>query len=425
MVLKQTIRYIVAFFALIVLYLLFAFSAVYLPDGRIKRSVEKSVEMGDIKTDYPRAIVNKEVCRMDTYTDALILNQVYYSSKQNAVNTVMMVPCLGDENDQTEWLQQVVTGTVEPVHNYPRYWHGTTCLTRWLMLFCGRYANLQLILFYTSSIALFLLFFLLCKKRKTALAVCLFISMLLLKTYSAQFSLHIWPVLLIAVVATTLSLFIKSHDKQLMLLFITGSMTAYFDLMTTPLLTLGVPLLVILSDEEIQQESVFTIVKKIFFLSLLWGIGFAFTWAAKWVIATWVTGANVIADAIGTSLYRVNGDIPYMPSYTVWDALNANLSKCPWGLILAVVVALVAMACFAFKKKGIKMAMVYFIVAMFPIVWYVVISNHSAVHCWFTYRLLIVTVAGLLMAAASLIDWNRIKAIISNRITKINPIHLL
>ena len=409
MILKQAIRYTITFFVLIAFYLLFAFSAVYLPDGRIKRSVEKSVTMGDIKTDYPRAIVNKEVCRMDTYTDALILNEVYYSSKQSSVNTVMMVPCLGDENNQTEWLQKVVTGTMEPIHNYPRYWHGTTWLTRWLMLFCGRYANLQLILFYTSSIALFLLFFFLSKKRKTVLAMALFVSMLLLKCYSAQFSLHLYPVFLIAVVAATFSLFIRSHDKQLMLIFVTGSLTAYFDLMTTPLLTLGVPLLVILSDKEIQQESLSLICKKIFFLSLLWGIGFAFTWAAKWVIATWITGTDVIADAIGTSLYRVNGDIPFMPSYTIWDALYANLSKCPMGLILALLMALGVMACFVFNKKGIKMAVVYSIVALFPIVWYVAISNHSAVHCWFTYRLLIVTVAGVMMAVASLINWDRFK----------------
>lgn len=409
MILKQAIRYTITFFVLIAFYLLFAFSAVYLPDGRIKRSVEKSVTMGDIKTDYPRAIVNKEVCRMDTYTDALILNEIYYSSKQSSVNTVMMVPCLGDENNQTEWLQKVVTGTMEPIHNYPRYWHGTTWLTRWLMLFCGRYANIQLLLFYTSSIAIFLLFFFLCKKRKTVLAVALFVSMLLLKVYSAQFSLHLYPVLFIAVIASILSLFVKSQSNQLMLLFVTGSITAYFDLMTTPLLTLGVPLLVILSDKEIQQESIPLICRRIFLLSLLWGIGFAFTWAAKWVIATWVTGTDVIADAIGTGLYRVNGDIPFMPTYTVWDALYVNLSKCPLGLILAVVVVLIAIACFAFKKIGIKMAVVYSIVALFPLIWYVVISNHSAVHCWFTYRLLIVTVAGVLMAVGSLIDWDKIK----------------
>lgn len=407
MKLKQAIRYTIAFFALIVIYLLFAFSAVYLPDGRIKRSVEKSVEMGDIKTDYPRAIVNKEVCRMDTYTDALILNEIYYSSKQDPVNTIMMVPSLGDENSQTEWLQKAVKGNVEPVHNYPRYWHGTTWLTRWIMLFCGRYANLQLILFYSSSIALFLLFFFLCKKKKTVLAAALFVSMLLLKCYSAQFSLHLYPVFLIAVVAATFFLFIKSHDKQLMLMFVTGSLTAFFDLMTTPLLTLGIPLLVFLSGKDIQKEQLFPIMKQIFFLSLLWGIGFAFTWAAKWVIATWITGTDVIADAIDTSLYRVNGEIPYMENYTVWDALYANLSKCPLGLILAAVVALVSMTCFAFNKKGIKMAVAYSIVALFPIIWYVVISNHSAVHCWFTYRLLIVTVAGVMMAVTSLINWDR------------------
>lgn len=406
---KTVIKYTITFLALTVMYLLFAFSAVYLPDERIRHSVEKSMEMGDIKTDYPRAIVNKEVCRMDTYTDALILNQIYCSSKKDPINTVMMVPCIGDENSQTKWLGEAINGRTEPVHLYPRYWHGSTWLTRWLMLLCGRYANLQLFLFYTSSIAIFLLLFFLCRKKNTGMAMFLFVSMLLLKTYSAQFSLHLYPVLIIAVVAAICSLFVKQYNKQLMLLFITGSLTAYFDLMTTPLLTLGIPLLVILSGKDKQNDDLLSILKEILFLSVLWGIGFALTWSTKWLIATWTTGTDVMADAIHTSVYRVNGEIPYIENYTLWDAIFVNISKCPMGIILTMLVLLGIAACLAFRKKGGKMALVYFIVALFPIIWYATISNHSVVHCWFTYRLLIITVAGILAGVANLIDWKKIK----------------
>ena len=110
---KSIIRYAVVFCLLMAFCFLFAFSSLCLPNSRIKRSIEKSVAMGDIKTDYPRAIVNKEVCRMDQYSDALILNQAYCSSKQEALRSVMIVPSIGDANNKTEWLQAAVAAATK------------------------------------------------------------------------------------------------------------------------------------------------------------------------------------------------------------------------------------------------------------------------------------------------------------------------
>ena len=409
---KSIVRYAVVFCLLMAFCFLFAFSSLCLPNSRIKRSIEKSVAMGDIKTDYPRAIVNKEVCRMDQYSDALILNQAYCSSKQEALRSVMIVPSIGDANNKTEWLQAAVEGVTEPIHNYPRYWHGSTFFARWVLFFCGRYANLQLFLFYTSSIAIFALFYLLCKRKKVALAVCLFVSMLLLKSYLTQFSIHLCMTFVISILAAIVSLFITSRKRLGLLFFITGSLTAYFDLMTTPLLTLGIPLLVVLADKKNDESSLGTIIKGIIKIALLWGLGYSFTWVSKWILATWLTGTNVLADALSISKYRINGDvgaeIAGRSSITVWDSLYANLSKCPLGLILPMLVVLAITACFAFNKKGVKIAVAYVFVSLFPILYYIVIANQTYVHCWFTYRALIVTVASLLMALSSVIDWERI-----------------
>lgn len=349
---------------------------------------------------------------MDQYSDALILNQAYCSSKQEALRSVMIVPSIGDANNKTEWLQAAVEGVTEPIHNYPRYWHGSTFFTRWVMLFCGRYANLQLFLFYTSSVAIFALFYLLCKRKKEALAICLFVSMLLLKSYLTQFSIHLCMTFAISILAAIVSLFITSRKRLGLLFFITGSLTAYFDLMTTPLLTLGIPLLVVLSDKKNDESSLGTIIKGIIIIALFWGLGYSFTWVSKWILATWLTGTNVLADALSISKYRINGDvgaeIAGRSSITVWDSLYANLSKCPLGLILPMLVVLAITACFAFNKKGVKIAVAYVFVSLFPILYYIVIANQTYVHCWFTYRALIVTVASLLMALSSIIDWERI-----------------
>lgn len=159
------VQYLVTFCFLIAGYLLFAFSSLYLPEGRIKHAVEKSVAMGDIKTDYPRAIVNKEVCRMDQYSDALILNQAYCASKEKPIRSIMLVPSVGGIENMAEWLEAATSGVSEPVHTYPRYWHGSTYLSRWILLLCGRYANLQLFIFYVLSISIFALLLLLIKKK--------------------------------------------------------------------------------------------------------------------------------------------------------------------------------------------------------------------------------------------------------------------
>lgn len=404
-------------------YLLFAFSSLYLPESRIKHAVEKSVIMGDIKTDYPRAIVNKEVCRMDQYSDALILNQAYCASRQKPLWSVMMVPSIGDENNKTEWLQTAVSRATEPVNIYPRYWHGSTFFTRWNMLFCGRYANLQLFLFYMLSIALFALLFLLCRKGNIMLAFSLFLSMLLLKCYVSFFSIHMSDTFFISIFASILAIFITTRKQTRLLFFIVGSLTAYFDLMTTPLLTLGIPLLVVLSDKKHQEDAFWDIIKEIIIVAVLWGLGYAATWAFKWVLATWLTGTNVIADAISISKYRINGDvsgeIASVSSITVWDSLYANLSKCPLILILIPLFLLAVIACLAFNKKGVKMAVVYLFVASFPLLYYMVVANQTYVHCWFTYRALVVTVAGVLMALVSLIDWTRLTKKISNRKNRI------
>lgn len=415
------VQYLVTFCLLITSYLLFAFSSLYLPESRIKHAIEKSVVMGDIKTDYPRAIVNKEVCRMDQYSDALILNQAYCASKEKPIRSIMLVPSVGGIDNMAEWLEAATSGVSEPIHTYPRYWHGSTYLSRWVLLLCGRYANLQLFIFYMLSISIFALLLLLIKKKKVGLTICLFISMLLLKTYVSMFSIHLSQSLFIAIITAIAALFIKSKHNRRLLLFIAGSLTAFLDLMTTPMLTLGIPLLVMLADEKNQGNSFWSIIKGIIVISIFWGLGYASTWIFKWILATWLTGTNVIADAISISKYRINGDvsgeIAGASSITVWDSVYANLSKSPLALIMALFLSLSIIACFAFNKKGIKMALAYLIVSLLPIMWYVAISNQTYVHCWFTYRALIVTLAGVLMALASLIDWQRLKNIAQDKLT--------
>ena len=84
-----------------------------------------------------------------------------------------------------------------------------------------------------------------------------------------------------------------------------------FDLLTSPLITLGIPLIIVVllknkKDCKI-KESIIYIIK----LSILWGISYATIFFAKWVISSIILQRNVIEVALKNIIFRVNGNDQY------------------------------------------------------------------------------------------------------------------
>ena len=405
---KSMVKYSLTFVMLIAVFLLFALASYILPNHIIQNNIRESVSKGDIVTDYPRAIVNKEMCRMDNCTDALILNQTYCLHQEPLLRAVMLVPSIGGETRDVAALKEAVIGNTEPVQHYARYWHGSTFLMRFLTATIGRYANIQLFLYYSATLLLFILLVILIRHGKTKLALSLFGSFILLKGYLLLFSIQFWPVLMLSLIASILVLSSRTSKNAGFILFIIGSLTAYFDLLTTPLLTLGIPLLIIISRSE--DINIGISIKEIIKICLLWICGYAATWVTKWGLATVFTGMNVFADAIHTGIYRIGGEVPQMGHFNVIDTLLANIRKNSLLPLMLIFLVLLTLMCLSFNKKNIKEAFLYFLVSLTPYLWYVVLSNHSYIHCWFTYRTQIISIAALFMVCLTLTDWPRLRS---------------
>ncbi len=66
--------------------------------------------------------------------------------------------------------------------------------------------------------------------------------------------------------------------------FVVGMVENFFDFLTYPIITLGIPLIVLLwlkiRDEsaDLKENMIFTVKS-----SVSWGLGYALTWIAKWV----------------------------------------------------------------------------------------------------------------------------------------------
>ena len=416
--------FVVAFFAMIAAYLLFALSACFVPTTPIRQNVANTIAKGDLEEDYPHAIVPydsyRENCyqgcrdksRMDNFTDALIISQAYYCDNDDLRRSVFLVPYAsaerGTPNIMTDNLKNLVNGEGVVVEkNYPRYWHGSAFLMRYLLLFAN-YQKLRYVFYVVSSFLLLLTVLRLWRVVGMPVALAYFFALLMVNVYVMQFSIQFLPVLVITLVATLMVC--DSSVDRAMLFMLTGSLTAFFDLLTTPLLTLGMPLAValVLFEREGRAAAWFSGFKSMAALVLAWFLGFSLTWFSKWVMATLFTSENVILDGLNAFLYRSSG----LDDFTRADAVVDNFNMLPLPVIIAVLSTIALMAVVRFRKSGLLTASLLVLLSAMPYLWYLLAANHSYQHWWFTYRLQAVSLMSLVSALCCLVDWDRWKVLL-------------
>ena len=72
-------------------FVLFAVIACWLPDRAVKEHVSQIAPVMHEEGIYPQAIIPKDVCRQDNFTDALILNQMFCIDRKSPLKSAMAV----------------------------------------------------------------------------------------------------------------------------------------------------------------------------------------------------------------------------------------------------------------------------------------------------------------------------------------------
>lgn len=391
---RNITKYSIVFLSLIAAYFVFGVLSSWLPDKAIKRHIADSAPVIVAEGLYPRLLNNMEQYRLDNFTDALMMNQIYNIDRKHPVKAAMKMIRSSEQGrdwDQPGLLVRRVNGETLEEQHYSRYWHGGSFLYRVLFLLMD-YATLRFVLFLASSVLLLLLACVYYQKAGWLKTLALSMGFLMTYGFITQFSMQFFPVLALTVIG---SLLVIKHDTAKgfgLIFFIIGSLTCYFDLLTTPLLTLGIPLSVMLS---LKPNEGF-LLKKGFVecvqLILLWGLGFALTFVTKWALASLILGQNIFADAYEVSLYRMEAD-----EFTRWDAITMNLEMLNWWIVGIVAVGILVFNLVKYRSFNYKKALLFLILGLMPYVWYFILSNHSYVHWWFTFRLQAVTIACLML----------------------------
>jgi hypothetical protein len=380
----------------VVSYFIFAVFSAFLPDRVIQRHVKEAATSLQKAGNYPSALIDGEVCRMDNFTDALILNQIYSIDRHQPVRSAMKMTRWQAEQfyDQTTSLYwRTHDGSGLQPEDYCHYWHGSSFLYRFLLMFFS-INQLKLLMYITVLLLMF--FFFRCYYPLAGLwnSLAFLLSWIMVYGFVMPASLQFFPMLAISLIACLLVVRFRKDSQALgVVFFVAASMSAYFDLLTVPLLSFGWPFAVWLTLPDKKTLTIQNGLRNMVVWGLLWVAGYGLTFLAKWFMATVVLGFGVLPGAFEAGLYRVGAE-----DFTRWDALMDNARLLPYNIIFLVALLFLVIGMIRSKRKFGVREILLLLTALIPYVWYLVLANHSYQHFWFTYRLQAITICAVLMS---------------------------
>lgn len=416
---KIILKYILIFITILLIAFGLLGATAKIPKQAIMEKMQESVSFFKESAGMDEIQKRREYTGLHYYADSILMNIIYCIDSEKPVESVMWARYYETvKADVNNDFIKVVEKDKEPNQQYIRYWHGSMVILRPLLVFFN-FEQILLINKITMWILAIILLVILFKKSKT-LAVAYIISMVMIAFPIVPMCLEYTWTFYIMLIASILAILIeKKGDKHfLALIFITGMLTCYFDFLTTEIITLFVPLVLVLYIRK--KEGRISSFKEGFLLlikaTVLWGIAYIGMWLAKWLLTSFIFHVNVIQYVKDNAMLRING-LQGLTSYQEmylgaifknWHNLYPiNIVKRNSHLIIGVVV-FVAIILVSFDWKNIKkkwMAPILLIMALAPYARYLILANHSYRHAFFTFRNQMITVICIVLIFAECLNY--------------------
>lgn len=381
-----------------------------IPRAAIEPQVRASAEYLCKDEQFAEVIDGVASSKIDHYADAILLGIALQYDANAPVRSVMSSSYYHrDGRDESENLLQAATEGLPANREYLRYWHGSIALVRPLLTLLSirdiyrLNACVMAALFVTLLMRLW---------RRGALVplVGLSVAFVGVSCWFVPLSLEYTWVFLLALVQLHVVLaerFPRNAQGRALFFLVSGMLTSYLDFLTTELLTLLLPLLLMLWIDHDSGEAPLSPMVLVA-LAAAWGAGYVGMWALKWLLAGKLLGVNLQQAVAFHIQVRSNGVIAASAAQQRWEAFWRNVGRLfPWeyGVVgkLAGLVALLgaSYAAFARRQSNINRRLLacYGVLGIVPLVRFVAISNHSYLHYFFTYRVLAATLFALVLAA--------------------------
>ena len=342
-------------------------------------------------------IAGISIFRLDNFTDALMINIAMGIDENDAARSISECKYTfrDDRMSVTQGIRDIANNDF--THNsqvYSRYWHGYLLFLRPALAFTD-YNGIRTINYILFTAMIAAIIWLAIKRKMVYTLMSYIISILAVNFFMVPLSMQFSNTFYISFIAILVILAKKTDINRNLniftLFFITGGLTSFIDLLTTPLITLCLPLLFLLGKEK--EYKAHTAWKAIGLCTAAWIAGYSIMWICKWIVATQISGYN-ISEAIEQVTLRMS---------TSHDSVDmslraiANFIASRNILLVSVSSALLLFVAFntyifiRYKQKFIANSC-FLLIAFMPLLWVLAVRNHSVIHYWFVWRLAVISV---------------------------------
>ena len=403
--------------------------AAAIPNEALVNNFEKSA-VGYGSTDafnFERAGYLNSVS--DNYADCILLSVSYYMGESKAHIAALSADYYRGEADgigvNEAFLKSVTEGAV-PDTDYSRYWHGMAAFVRVIHLF-GDVECVKLFGFIAFAVMLALTLCMLALRKSYKSALALALAILCVQPWNLLLSMEYQPPFVICFLLCPLYLFFERRNEKVLtvLSVIGGTLTAFFDFLSCETVAILLPVMLVIAVRT--EEKRFSSFKKeatlAFFSLVAFFAAFAFTFLAKWVLASLFTGENKLMAAFSSASLHVSSGVGYdVPKNDILRIILAPLANltvlfyCTSRLDIARVMLSLALVTFVLgsvfylfnkKKKGYGAEALMLLLGTVVILRYAVLSHHSYMHEFFTYRALVSAVFAVLASTLLCLEFKR------------------
>lgn len=363
------------------------------------------VRMHPYNINFETFFLNNRGMARDNFTDAIMLGNAISNPQEKPLLDRALQVYRGDavECQPIQSLKvQLENENDSVMTSYPRYWHGYLVILKPLLLIFT-YTQIRYLNAFLQVVLLTMLLYMMGKKLGKEYAMAMGIATLFMFPFIIPLCMQYSTMVYIVLISSNILLwkieYWRCNQRYAYFFLLEGISTCYFDFLTYPIVSLGIPLILLISDYTQEQRNN---VKCVLDSCFMWGIGYGGIWSLKWILATWLGSTDVIKDALEQAFYRISGNTDTQASgVNAIEAILANFS-CFTNIIfiILILITFILMAC-QVKKNGItvlnliKKQWTCLTIAALPFIWYGVLKNHSFDHSSFTYRAMWVSVFGV------------------------------
>jgi hypothetical protein len=298
---------------------------------------------------------------------------------------------------------------------YPRYWHGYLVPIKILLVFLNLEEIFKLNgIVITGLIILMAIMLYRNDPKKYVLASGFMGFVTLMNPFTISKSFQLADIFYITIITMLVMLYMYERKcdekKMLFLFFFDGIAVAFFDFLTYPLVAFSVPMILYLYlYKKNVRDSLFTSIE----YGLAWLFAYGGMWMSKFCLTALFTDEKIFADAATqvslhtTATGEWGGD-----KITVLSALLRNFRIGASLPMLAMYLFIIVLMIILLNKNRLSIAgaannIVIALLTISPVAWYIIMSHHSYLHCYMTYRELGILIFGIIILIGNSINVRR------------------